>query len=90
MTRRSTRTRPRHNSVARSLRAHRGARITFGVSGDLPRGGESVRFDDYLKRHVALVNPHGRTCSGVGETSDEALRRARARADELNGKQGGA
>jgi hypothetical protein len=82
----TTRTRPRHNSHARSASVARTvSSFSFSTSGGLPAGAEWVEWHAYFKKFHARVNKFGRTCSGFGLTKEEALSQARAICDELEG-----
>lgn len=78
------RTRPsRHDSVRRSASIARtvtSVRVT--CLGDLHLGEESVFLIERYGYWSARVNLFGDTCSGTGDTREEALAAARRRCDE--------
>lgn len=79
------RSRPsRHNSASRSASIARtvtSVRVT--CAGDLPVGEESVIYlNVYDPYWSAKVNLYGDTCSGTGDTREEALAAARRRCGE--------
>jgi hypothetical protein len=75
----------RHNSIRRDAsiaRTRTATRVT--AMGDLPLGEESVVYMDvYDPYWSARANLYGDTCSGTGDTREEALEAARRRCEEF-------
>lgn len=77
MSRIRTISRQRGLAVTRTLTS---VRVT--VAGDLPVGQESAMCIERYGYWTARANVHGDTCSGTGDTREEALAAARRRCDE--------